>query len=356
MGHQLVAHPRLLGVRGHEQDRHLHVRRLREPALLAGPDERRQIAVDGGQSGPGDPLGAGHHAVKGLRGLQAHAVRRAARDDDQPAVGGGLLLPVAEPVALHDARDVEHRAPVLRGIVVAEPQPGTDARAEPGLRELLLQPAQFLGAQMTHEHGVQRQPGRPETVHPGDDLFDRVRAVRAIQRQVQGEAFETYVLDGGVQLPELLLLDAVALHRAHALDDDPGAHQGVHAVHGRDGADDPVGQRHRLLAPPERREHQQITAEPVLDPGRFVGGADREDVGAEADRLVGQPLVAEAVPVALADRYEPGELVEHGFLVRPPARGVDVQGERHGRSGTFLVAAVVSEGCGASGTASGRAH
>lgn len=199
---------------------------------------------------------------------------------------------------------------------------------------------QFLGPQVADEHRVQRQPGRPQAVHPGDDLLDRVRAVRAVQREVQGEAFEAYVLDGGVQLPELLLLDAVPPHRAHALDDDPGAHQGVHPVHRRHGTDDPVGQGHRLLTPPERREHQQIAAEPVLDPGCFVGGADRERVGTETDRLVGQPFVAEAVPVALADRYEPGELIEHGFLVRPPARGVDVQGERHGRSGTFLVAAV----------------
>lgn len=199
---------------------------------------------------------------------------------------------------------------------------------------------QLLGAQMADEHGVQRQPGRAQPVHPADDLLDRVRTVRAVQRQVQGEAFEPYVLDGGVQLPELLLLDAVALHRAHALDDDPGAHQGVHPVHGGHGPDDAVGQRHRLLAPAERGEDQEVAAEPVLDAGRLVGGPDGEHVGAEADGLVGQPLVAEAVSVALADRDETGELVEDGFLVRPPARGVDVQGERHGRSGTLLVAAV----------------
>ncbi len=116
-------------------------------------------------------------------------------------------------------------------------------------------------------------------------------------------------------------------------------------VHGRHGPDDTVGQRHRLLAAPERRQHQQVTAEPVLDAGGLVRGADREDVGAEADGLVGQPLVAEAVSVALADRHDAGgELVENGFLVRPPARGVDVQGERHGRSGTLLVAAVNRRG------------
>ena len=189
----------------YEQDRHLHVRRLGEPALLARPDERRQVAVDRGQAGAGDALGPRHHAVQRLGGLQAHAVRRTAGDDHQPAVGGGLLLAVAEPVALGDTCDVEDGAAVLGRVVVAEPQPRADAGAEAGLRELLLQPGQFLGPQMADEHGVQRQPGRAQPVHPADDLLDRVRAVRAVQRQVQGEALEAYVLDGGVQLAQLLL-------------------------------------------------------------------------------------------------------------------------------------------------------
>ena len=130
---------------GHEQDRHLHVRRLGEPALLAGPDERREVAVDRRQAGPGDALGARHDAVQRLRRLQAHPVRGTARDDDQPAVGGRLLLAVAEAVALGDPGDVQDRAAVLGGLVVAQPQPGADPGAEAGLRELLLEPGEFLG-------------------------------------------------------------------------------------------------------------------------------------------------------------------------------------------------------------------
>ena len=53
-----------------------------------------------------------------------------------------------------------------------------------------------------------------------------------------------------------------------------------------------------------------------------------------------EPLVAEAVTVALADRDNAGELVDHALLVRTPARGVDVQSERHGRVRTFLVVRV----------------
>lgn len=130
---------------------------------------------------------------------------------------------------------------------------------------------------------------------------------------------------------------------AHALDDDAGAHQRVHPVDGGDGPDDAVRERYGLLTAPERGQDQQVAAEPVLDPGRLVGRPDGEGVGSEADRLVGEALVAEAVAVALADGYETGELVDHGLLVRPPARGVDVEGERHGRPGTFLVAAVNQE-------------
>ncbi|CAM5407891.1 hypothetical protein STANM309S_05547 [Streptomyces tanashiensis] len=39
-----------------------------------------------------------------------------------------------------------------------------------------------------------------QPVHPGDDLLDRVRAVGAVQRQVDGEALQADVLYGGVQL------------------------------------------------------------------------------------------------------------------------------------------------------------
>ena len=65
---------------------------------------------------------------------------------------------------------------------------------------------------MADEHGVQRQPGRAQPVHPADDLLDRVRAVGAVQRQVDGEALQPDVLDGGVQLRQVLLADAVPLH------------------------------------------------------------------------------------------------------------------------------------------------
>ena len=71
-------------------------------------------------------------------------MRRTAGDDHEPAVGGGLLLAVAEAVALGDAGDVQDRAAVLGRLVVAQPQPRTDARAEPGLRELLLKAGEFL--------------------------------------------------------------------------------------------------------------------------------------------------------------------------------------------------------------------
>ena len=141
---------------------------------------------------------------------------------------------------------------------------------------------------------------------------------------------------------QVLLAHAVPLHRGHHLDDDAGAHEAVHAVDGRHGADHPVGQRYRLLAPPERRQDQQVTAEPVLDPGGFVRGADGEDVRAQAGGLVSEALVAEAVPVALADGDQPRKLLGHLLVVCPPARGVDVERERHGRSRNL------SRGCGVS--------
>ena len=62
----------------------------------------------------------------------------------------------------------------------------------------------------------------------------------------------------------------------------------------------------------------------------------------EPGGLVRQPLVAEAVAVALADRDEPRELLGHVLVVRPPARGVDVERERHGRTWNL------SRGCGVS--------
>ena len=165
---------------------------------------RREVAVDGGQAGPGHALGARHHAVQCLGRLQADAVRGAAGHHDQVAVGGRLLLAVAEAVALGDPGDVEHRAAVLGGVVVAEPQPRADPRAEPGLRELLLETGEFIGLEVADEHGVQRQPGGAQPVHPADDLLDRVRAVGAVQRQVDGEALEPDVLDGRGQLRQVL--------------------------------------------------------------------------------------------------------------------------------------------------------
>lgn len=266
-------------------------------------------------------------------------------DHDQPAVGSGLLLAVAEPVALGHARDVEDRAAVLGRLVVAQPQPGADARPEAGLRELLLQPREFLGPQVADEHGVQRQPGRAQPVHPADDLLDGVRAVRAVQRQVQGEALQADVLDRRVQLAEVLLGDSVAAHRAHALDDHPGPHQTPDPVQRGHRADDPVGQRHRVLAPPERGEDEQVAAEPVLDAGGLVRRSHGQDVGAHAGRLLAEPLVAEAVAVALADRDQSGESVLDLLLVRTPARGVDVERERHARPEPLLRSCVVQRCC-----------
>lgn len=290
----------------------------------------------------GDALGARHDAVQGLRGLQTHSVRRTARHDDEPAVRGHLLLPVAEAVALGHTRDVQDGPAVLGRLVVPQPQPRADTRAEVGLRELLLQPREFRGLEVADEHRVQRQTGRAKAVHPADDLLDGVRAVGAVQRQVDREALQPDVLYGGVQMRQVLLADTVPLHRGHHLDDDTGAHEAVHAVDGRHRADDTVGQRYGLLAPPERRQDQQIAAEPVLDPGGLVRGADGEDVGAEAGGLVREPFVAEAVAVALADGDKTRELLGHLLVVCPPARGVDVERERHGRSRNL------SRGCGVS--------
>jgi hypothetical protein len=150
------------------------------------------------------------------------------------------------------------------------------------------------------------------------------------------------VLYGRVQLREFLLADAVSLHRGHHLDDHTGAHEAVHAVDGRHRADDPVRQRNGLLTAAVRRQHQQVTAEPVLDPGGLVRRADGEDVRAQPRRLLRQPLVPEAVAVALADRDEPGELLGYAHVMRPPARGVDGERERHGRTWNL------SGGCGVS--------
>ncbi len=83
---------------------------------------------------------------------------------------------------------------------------------------------------------------------------------------------------------------------------------------------------------PEGGQHEQITAEVVLHAGRFVRRPHGEEVGAEPGRLLGEALVAEAVTVAFADRDEPRELLQNALLVCPPARGVDVEGERHGRA------------------------
>ena len=199
MGHEFVAHLRLGGVGGHEEDGDLHVRGLREPALLARPDERGKVPVDRREAGAGDALGARHDTVQRLRGLQAHTVRRTARDDHQPSVRGGLLLAVAEAVALGDARDVQDGPAVLGRLVVPQPQPRADAGAEAGLRELLLEAGEFLGLEVADEHRVQRQTGRAQAVHPADDLLDGVRAVGAVQRQVDGEALQPDVLYGGVQ-------------------------------------------------------------------------------------------------------------------------------------------------------------
>ncbi|GAA3123115.1 hypothetical protein GCM10017687_41450 [Streptomyces echinatus] len=280
----------------------------------------------------GDALGARHDPVQGLRGLQAHPVRRTARHDHQEAVGGRLLLPVAEPVALRHAGDVQDGAAVLGGVVVPQPQPRADAGAEPGLRELLLEPGQLVRLEVADEHRVQRQPCRAQPVHPADDLLDGVRAVGAVQRQVDGEALQADVLYGLVQLRQLVLADAVPLHRGHHLDDDTGTHEAVDAVDRRHRAHHPVGQRYGLLAAPVRGQYQQVTAEPVLDARGLVRGADGEQVGTEPRGLLREPFVPEAVAVALADRDESRELLLHVLVVRPPARGVDVERERHGRT------------------------
>src|SRR5690606_12927216 len=94
---------------------------------------------------------------------------------------------------------------------------------------------------------------------------------------------------------------------------------------------------------PVGSQDQQVTAEPVLHPGGLVRRADGQQVRAQPCDLLCQPLVAEAVAVALADRDQPGELLLHVLVVRPPARGVDVERERHGRTWTL------SRGCGVSG-------
>ncbi len=216
--------------------------------------------------------------------------------------------------------------------MVPQPQPGADPGPEAGLRELLLEARQLVRLEVADEHRVQREPRRTQPVHPADDLLDGVRAVGAVQGQVDGETLQPDVLYGGVQLRQVLLADPVPLHRGHHLDDHTRAHEAVHAVHGRHRAHDPVGQRHRFLAPPVGREHQQIAAEEVLDPGCLVRGAHGQYVRAQPRGLLRQPLVPEAVAVALADRDQPGELLLHVLVVRPPARGVDVEGERHGRT------------------------
>lgn len=270
-------------------------------------------------------------------------MRRTARHDHQPAVRSDLLLAVAETVALGDGCDVQDGSAVLGGVVVPQPQPCADAGAEAGLRELLLQPGEFLGLEVADEHGVQRQPGRAQPVHPADDLLDGVRAVGAVQGQVDREALKAHVLYGGVELGQVLLAHTVPLHGGHDLDDDTGAHEAVDAVDRRHRADDPVGQRYRLLAPSERRQHEQVAAEPVLDPRGLVRRAHGQDVRAHTGGLVREPLVAEAVAVALADGDEPRELLGHVLVVRPPACGVDVERERHGRTWNLSRGSGVSE-------------
>lgn len=140
--------------------------------------------------------------------------------------------------------------------MVPQPQPRADTGAEVRLGELLLKPREFLRLEVADEHRVQGQTRRAQAVHPADDLLDGVRAVGAVQRQMDREALQPDVLDGGVQVRQVLFAHAVPLHRGHHLDDDTGAHKAVHAVDGRHGADDAVGQRNGLLAAPERRQDQ----------------------------------------------------------------------------------------------------
>ena len=75
-------------------------------------------------------------------------------------------------------------------------------------------------------------------------------------------------------------------------------------------------------------------------------GFGHERLAEEATRLgsdvLGEALVAEAVAVALADRDQSRELLLHVLVMRPPARGVDVERERHGRTWNL------SGGCGVS--------
>ncbi|CAM5421248.1 hypothetical protein SVIOM74S_09564 [Streptomyces violarus] len=63
------------------------------------------------------------------------------------------------------------------------------AGADPRLWELLLEPDEFLGLEVADEHGVQRQPGGAQPVHPADDLLG-TSGRRCGQRQVDREAFQ----------------------------------------------------------------------------------------------------------------------------------------------------------------------
>src|SRR5690606_28068247 len=89
-----------------------------------------------------------------------------------------------------------------------------------------------------------------------------------------------------------------------------------------------------------RREHRDVTAESRLDLVDLGVGPDGEGVGAQSRRLRRQSAIAQAVAVALRDRYD-GHPSGRGAgneitRVSAPAGGVDVEGERHSQLRRFM--------------------
>ena len=214
--------------RGQQQHRHVHVRRLGEPALLAGPPERGQREVRGRQRPDGHGLAAADRPAHGPRRLQRDPVRRAAADDDQVAVartraaaGSRSACPAAA-----GARRAPCRAPAaLRGRRARAGCRSAAGTSCPGTARAAS--ARSASVRWLTHARPGRHAGRGEPPQPLGDLRVGPVAAVPVHRQVERDPLELYAGAGLGRLGEVAGRETVPAHRGQALDDDPRAAAGA---------------------------------------------------------------------------------------------------------------------------------
>ena len=304
---------------------HLHVRRLGEPALLARP---RGTATATGWPPRGRrsrrPLARGDRCRRPASG--ASTARRRARCRRRRRAGGrsrgALLLAVAVPVAAAQRVHVEHGrpgAPSRRGRRATARVPirgrGTGssgcACASAASSALVRWLTQIV---------LSRQPARRSRVHPATTSRPAGSTVGAVQRQVEGEALEARRRSASrsASLAGGRLGDAVPAHRGQHLDDDPVRRRS--RASGLERCDDRCGSPGRGRGHRRRATAGRCGVSTSTSPPKYVSRTAATSLDRCRPRpcrrragspRAAEPLVAEAVAVALEDRHEAGNCVDH---------------------------------------------